>query len=157
MSVTHVAAPPGTPQIMITRRFAAPRALVYRAYTEPDLLVRWWGMDEHSTRVDRYELRDGGRWRLVSTDGEGVEHGFHGVFHGDPAPAGFVQTFEYEGVPGRVSLDTYRFTDHGTETTVESLTVFQSTVDRDDMVAEHMEYGARESARRLADLLTELG
>ena len=155
MNVTRISAPPGTTQIMISRRFAAPRALVFRAYTEPELLVRWWGQDDHDTRIDWYEPRDGGRWRIVSTDAEGREHGFRGVFHGTPEPAGFVQTFEYDGAPGRVSLDTYTFVDHGTETTVESLSVFQTEADR-DRIAGSMEPGVRGSATRLARLLAEL-
>lgn len=155
MSLTRITAPPGSNWIVISRRFAAPRDLVFRAYTDPDLLVRWWSTADHVTRIDRHELRDGGRWRYVSTDRDGQEHGFHGVFHGTPGPEGFVQTFEYEGAPGRVSLDTYTFVEHGAETTVESSSVFQSTEDR-DRIARTMEPGVRESAQRLARLLTEL-
>jgi hypothetical protein len=76
------------------------------------------------------------------------------VFHGDPSLAGgIVQTLEFDGEPGRVSLDTYRFEGDGDGTIVTSVTCFQSVEDRDRMVASGMERGVRESAERLAELL----
>lgn len=155
MSGTRITAVPGANQIVISRRFAAPRELVYRAYTDPDLLVRWWGTDDHVTRVEDCEPRHGGPWRFVSTDHDGHEHVFRGVFHGTPSPAGFVQTFEYDGIPGRVSLDAYTFLDHGGETTVESVSTFQSCADR-DRIATTMDSGVHAAARRLAGLLAAL-
>jgi uncharacterized protein YndB with AHSA1/START domain len=106
--------------------------------------------------VERYEARDGGRWRYVGEDAEGRVHGFHGVFHGTPSPDGIVQTFEYEGAPGRVSLDTYTFEDGGGRTTVRSVSSFPSAEDRDRIVAQGMERGVRDSAERLAELLADL-
>lgn len=153
---TKITAPPGVPQIVITRRFDAPRDLVFRAYTEPDLLARWLGACDGKLTIDRYETRDGGRWRYVSEDAEGHVHGFHGVFHGTPSPDGIVQTFEYEGAPGRVSLDTYTFEEHGGRTTVRSVSSFPSVEDRDRIVAQGMERGVRASAESLAVLLTDL-
>jgi uncharacterized protein YndB with AHSA1/START domain len=99
-------------------------------------------------------VRDGGRWRYVWRGANGDEFAFHGVFHGDPSPAGgIVQTFEFEGQPGRVSLDTYRFRADGDGTIVTSVTCFQSVEDRDWMVSSGMERGVRESAGRLTELL----
>ena len=84
----------------------AVRDLVYRASTEPDLLIQWLGPSRFEMSIDAYDVRAGGRWRYVHRDADGNEFGFHGVFHGDPSPDGMVQTFEFEGAPGHVSLET---------------------------------------------------
>ncbi len=106
MSKTQITAEPGMPQIIVTREFDAPRDLVLRAYTEPDLLEQWLGPRDLALTVERYDTRDGGRWRYIHTDHEGNSYAFHGVFHGDPSPEAIVQTFEFEGAPGHVKLDT---------------------------------------------------
>ena len=156
MPRTEITADPGVPQIVITREFTAPRDLVFRAHVEPELLVQWLGPRELKMTVDRYEARDGGRWRYVQADAAGNEYGFHGVFHGTPSPDGVVQTFEYEGAPGHVSLDTWTFEDRGGTTLVRSVSSFQSVEDRDAMVASGMEHGVRDSYERLAELLARL-
>lgn len=156
MSDTKITAEPGMPQVIITRDFDAPRDLVFRAYTEPDLLVQWLGPRNLTMTVDRYEPRDGGAWRYVHTDPDGNAHGFHGFFHGTPTPDGIVQTFEYEGVPGHVKLDTVTMTEHDGRTLVRTVSSFQSVEDRDGMVAAGMEQGVREGNDQLADLLAKL-
>lgn len=156
MSETQITAEPGQPQVVITREFAAPRELLLRAYTEPDLLARWLGPREMAMVVDRYEARDGGRWRYVHRDPQGNEFGFRGVFHGDPSPDGIVQTFEFEGMPGHVAMDTVTFTERDGRTLVRTVSSFQSVADRDGMIASGMEHGVREGNERLAELLGEL-
>jgi uncharacterized protein YndB with AHSA1/START domain len=156
MAKTQITAEPGIPQVVITREFEAPRDLVFRAYTDPELIVRWLGPRELTMRFDHHEPRDGGRWRYVSTDPAGNEHGFHGVFHGDPSVDGIVQTFEYEGVPGHVALETVTFEEADGRTLVRSVSSFQSVEDRDGMVASGMESGVRTSDERLGELLAEL-
>lgn len=156
MTDTRITAEPGLPQITITREFDAPRDLVFRAYTEPGLLEQWLGPRDLTLRVDRYETRDGGRWRYVHTDPDGNEHAFHGVFHGTPSLDGIVQTFEYEGVPGHVALDTLTLEQRGDRTLVRTVSSFQSVEDRDGLVASGMERGVRESDERLAELLSKL-
>ena len=156
MPDTKITAEPGVPQIVITREFDAPRDLVFRAYIEPDLLVQWLGPCNLTMTVDRYEPRDGGSWRYVHTDPDGNAHGFHGVFHGTPTPDGIVQTFEYEGVPGHVKLDTVTMTDHDGRTLVRTVASFQSVEDRDGMIAAGMEQGVREGNDQLAELLAKL-
>ena len=106
MGKTQITAERGMPQIIITREFDAPRELVFRAFTEPELLVQWLGPRDLTMTIDQYDVRDGGRWRYVHKDAQGTEYGFHGLFHGTPSPDGAVQTFEFEGMPGHVSLDT---------------------------------------------------
>jgi uncharacterized protein YndB with AHSA1/START domain len=156
MSKTEISAEPEIPMIVITREFDAPRDLVYRAYTDPDLLVQWLGPRDLTLTIDRYEVRNGGTWRYVNTDADGNSYGFHGVFHGDPSPDTIVQTFEFEGAPGHVCLQTDTLTERGGKTLVRTVSAFQSIEDRDAMVASGMERGVRDSGERLAELLARL-
>jgi uncharacterized protein YndB with AHSA1/START domain len=156
MAKTQITAEPGVPQIVITREFDAPRELLFRAYTEPELLVQWLGPRRMTMIVDRFEVRDGGIWRYTHQDAAGNEHAFHGVFHGTPSPDGIVQTSEYEGSPGHVSLETATFEEHGGRTLVRLNSVFQSVEDRDRMVESGMEQGVNEGMERLDELLARL-
>lgn len=156
MSETRIIAEPGTAQIIITREFDAPRDLVFRAHTDPALLVRWLGPRDLTLTIDRYDVRDGGRWRYVHTDAQGNAYGFHGVFHGDPSPQAIVQTFEFEGAPGHVKLDTTTLEQRGSKTFVRTVSAFASVADRDAMIASGMERGTHEGGDRLAELLTQL-
>jgi uncharacterized protein YndB with AHSA1/START domain len=156
MSKTEITAEPGTPLIIMTREFDAPRDLVFRAYTDPQLLVQWLGPRDLTLTVEHYEARDGGRWRYVHTDQQGNSFGFHGVFHGDPSPEGIVQTFEFEGAPGHVMLETTSLTQHGSATLVRTVSAFPAVEDRDAMIGSGMEHGVRDSDERLAELLATL-
>lgn len=156
MGKTEVDVPAGIPQVVVTRAFDAPAELVARAHLEPELLVQWLGPRELAMTVDRYEVRDGGRWRYVQRDREGHEHGFHGVFHGEPSRSGIVQTFEYEGVPGHVKLDTTTFEERDGTTVVRTISSFACLEDRDGMVASGMERGVVDSGDRLDALLSTL-
>jgi uncharacterized protein YndB with AHSA1/START domain len=156
MSKTEITAEAGIPMITISREFDAPRELVFRAHTDPDLLVQWLGPRELTTAVDRYEARDAGSWRYLQTDPDGNVYGFHGVFHGDPSPDGIVQTFEFEGVPGHVALQTVTFAERDGRTLVRTVSSFQSVEDRDGMIASGMEHGVHDSGERLAELLARL-
>jgi uncharacterized protein YndB with AHSA1/START domain len=99
------------------------------------------------------DLRPGGAWRFVQRDIDGSEYAFHGVYHEVLAPERVVSTFEFEGVPGHVVLDTVTFEDLGGKTRVTTRSMFQSVADRDAMVQSGMESGATESWERLAELL----
>lgn len=154
MTRLHIIAEPGVPQIEYTREFDAPRDLLFRAYTEPELLVQWLGPDELT--IDRYEVRDGGRWRYIHRDAAGNIAAFRGVFHGAPTPDSIVQTFEYEGVPGHVSLHTTTFEDHGNRTLLRYNVVFQSVADRDGIMQSGMERGANNTMERLKELIARL-
>ena len=156
MSKTAIIAEPGIPMVIVAREFDAPRDLVFRAHTDPDLLVQWLGPRDLTTTVDRYEARNGGAWRYLQTDAEGSTHGFHGVFHGDPSPNGIVQTFEFEGAPGHVCLQTTTLAERGGKTLLRTVSAFQSVEDRDAMVASGMERGVDDSGERLAELLARL-
>jgi uncharacterized protein YndB with AHSA1/START domain len=153
MNETVITAEPGMPLITITREFDAPRDLVFRAHVDPELLVQWLGPRDLTTTIDRYDTRDGGTWRYVQKDADGNEYGFHGVFHGIPSPEAIVQTFEFEGVPGHVMLDTTTLEQRDGRTLMRTVSSFQSVEDRDGMIASGMEHGVRDSGDRLEELL----
>lgn len=157
MSTTEITATPGQPLVTITREFDAPRELLFRAYTDPELLVQWLGPRRLEMTVERHEARDGGTYRYIHRGEDGVAHAFRGVFHGTPTPErGIVQTFEYEGAPGQVSLETAVFEERDGRTTVRVSSVFQSVAARDAHVESGMEVGVRDSMDRLAELLATL-
>jgi len=153
---TTVSTPEGLPFTEIVREFDAPRDLVYRAHTDPDLLVQWLGPRRMAMTVDRYEVRDGGTWRYVHRDPDGNAYGFHGVFHGEPTIDGIVQTFEFEGAPGHVSLDRLVLEDLGGRTRVRVHSTFESVADRDAMVENGMAQGVDEGYARLDELVASL-
>ena len=155
MSDMKVVADPGSHEIVITRSFDAPRELVFKAFTDPDAVRQWWGLDTTQTIVDELEARPGGRWRFVERDGKGNEDGFHGVYHDLQAPERIVYTFEYEGMPGHVLLETVVLEDQDGRTLMTDTSVFQSVADRDGMLQSGMESGAAESFGRLDDYLAK--
>lgn len=156
MAKTQITAEPGIPQIIMTCEFGAPRDLVFRAYTDPELLQQWLGPRDLTMTVIQNDIRDGGQWRFVHTDAAGHEHGFHGVFHGTPSPDGIVRTFEYEGAPGHVSMETLTLSDRDGRTLVRTVSSFQAVEDRDAMIASGMERGVHDSDERLTELLARL-
>lgn len=156
MTEIQVTAEPGVPQIRMSRAFDAPRDVVYRAFTEPDLLVQWLGPRRLTMEVDRFDLRDGGTWRYLHKEEDGTAYGFHGVFHGTPSVDGIVQTFEFEGYPGHVQMDTATFEDRDGGTVVHVNSVFQSVEDRDGMLQSGMKEGVSEGFDQLDDLLAKL-
>ena len=156
MTTTQVTAEPGTPYIDFTREFDAPRDLLFRAHTDPELLVQWLGPRRLTMVIDRYDVEDGGKWRYIHRDQDGTEYGFHGVFHGTPSPDGMVQTFEFEGAPGHVSLDWLTFEERDGRTVLHGHSVFQSVQARDAMVQSGMEGGLSEAYERLDELIPEL-
>ena len=150
-----ITAEPNSPFITITRDFAAPPELVFRAFTDPDLLVHWLGPAKYEMKIDKHELRDGGSWRYLHVDPDtGDEFGFKGVFHGEPSiENGITQTWEWEGLPGHVSLERMQLEAIESGTRWTSLAVYQSIADRDGLIANGMEYGLREGCDRLDGVL----
>jgi len=156
MAKTQSIAEPGVPQIVITREFDAARELLFRAHIDPELLVQWLGPRALTMTIDRLDARDGGTWRYTSRDADGNAYAFHGVYHGTPSADGIVQTFEFEGMPGHVSLQTVTFEDQGGKTLLRQNAVFQSVEDRDGMVQSGMEDGVNDSMERLDELVARL-
>ena len=156
MATTDISAPAGVPFIDIRREFDAPVELVFRTYSEPELLKQWLGPRRYEMIIDEYDLRDGGRWRYIHRAEDGGEHGFHGVFHGTQTIDGMLQTFEYEGAPGHVALDRLTFEPHGDRTVVRTHSTFESVEARDAMIQAGMASGVEEGFERLEELLARL-
>jgi uncharacterized protein YndB with AHSA1/START domain len=156
MGTTKITADPGVPFIDFAREFDAPRDLVFRAHTDPELLAQWLGPAKYTMTVERLEVRDGGTWRYTHSGPDGAEYGFHGVFHGNPSPDSMVQTFEFEGAPGHVSLDTLTLEEKDGRTLARGRSVFQSVEDRDAMFQGGMADGMNEGYKRLDELLARL-
>jgi uncharacterized protein YndB with AHSA1/START domain len=152
---TEITVPEGSHEILLKRTYDAPKALVLRAYTDPEMIPRWWGPRQYETVVDRLEPRKGGVWRFLQKGDDGSEHAFNGVYH-QVTPDGQIATFEYEPMAGHVLMQTLALEEVDGRTTVTEKLVFQSVEDRDGMVAAGMEWGARESDERLAELLQSL-
>jgi uncharacterized protein YndB with AHSA1/START domain len=156
MSATQIDAPAGVPFIDMTREFDAPRDLVFRAYTDPELLAQWLGPRKYKMVVESWDVRDGGKWRYVHSDEDGNSFGFHGVFHGDQSPDGMLQTFEFEGWPGHVSLESLVFDEKDGKTVLRNHSVYQTVEARDAMVESGMESGVNEGYDQLDELLAKL-
>jgi uncharacterized protein YndB with AHSA1/START domain len=155
---TKIKAEPGKQELFIIREFEAPRHLVFKAFTDPKLLVKWMGPKNLSMKIDKLESGSGGSWRFIHADGHGNEFGFHGVCHEETAPERLIRTFEFEGLPekGHVALETVRFEGlAGDRTKVTIQSVFQSVTDRDGMVQSGMEEGVTDSHERLDELFEE--
>ncbi len=155
MIKSTLTAEPGQQEIRITRLIDAPRDLVFKTITDPALIPQWWGPHRLTTTVDQMDLRPGGIWRYINSGADGTAHGFHGVYHAIEAPERLVYTFEYEGMPGHVLLETVTFEEVAGKTRMTDSSVFQTVADRDGMLASGMEEGASESMDRFAALLAQ--
>jgi len=150
---TRIIAEPGKLGVIVTRIIDAPRAEVFKAYTDKDLIPRFWGPARLTTVIDKLDARPGGSWRFVHYDAADRKYAFHGVYHEVLPPERIVNTFEYEGTPSKVSLDTYLFEDAGGRTKITTRSVFQTVDDRDEMIRDGMEEGVLETMDRLAGIL----
>lgn len=155
-NTTTITAEPGRQEVTITREFAAPRELVFKVMTDPQLLPQWWGPRYLTTEVKEMDVRPGGRWRFIQQDAEGNVYAFHGVYHEILAPERIIDTFEFEGLPetGHVALETMRLEAlPGGRTRLIAQSVFQSLADRDGMLQSGMESGVIDTYDRLEELL----
>ncbi|WP_382309331.1 SRPBCC family protein [Herbiconiux sp. UC225_62] len=149
-----ITAPEGAPFIEIVREFDAPVSAVYNAYSDPVLVKQWLGPNGYDMAIEEYDVRDGGRYRYVHTDPEGNRYPFNGVFHRARPNELIIQTFEWEGAPDTVSLETARFEDLGDgRTRVTGWSVYPSVEARDGMVGSGMERGVTQGYERLDALL----
>jgi uncharacterized protein YndB with AHSA1/START domain len=150
---TEITSDPDVPLVRITREFDAPTQKVFRAHTDPELVVQWLGPRRHEMRIDHYECRTGGSYRYVHAS-NGNEFGFYGSFHEVRPSELIVQTFTFEGMPEGVALERIVFEDLGDgRTRLSTTSLVDSFADRDAFVAGGMEGGVRESFERLDELL----
>jgi uncharacterized protein YndB with AHSA1/START domain len=147
---------PSDREILITRRFDAPAALVFKAWTTPELVKRWWGFDTSEWLVCEIDLREGGSWRYVTREEGGVEVGFHGEYRTIEAPRRIVSTEVFEGFPDAAALDTIVFDERDGVTTMSITVLHTSQEHRDGHIASGMEGGMQISMNRLEDVVVEL-
>ncbi len=151
----NVSAPADEPVIILTRTFDAPRELVFAALTDPELIPKWWGRRRSSTEVDEMDVHPGGRWRFVEHDDDGKDWAFRGEFREIVPPERVTQTFEFEGFPGHISVDTMTLEEEDGRTKIKAVSRFDSFEDRDGMLQSGMEEGAAETYDQLEELVTQ--
>ena len=143
---------PAGNQILITREFNAPRRLVWRAYTEPELIKRWWSGEHGTVDSAEVDLRVGGKWRYVMTANGGFEVAFHGEYREIVPEERLVNTEAFEGIPDpdeHAALCTVTFTEKDGRTYYEMLVEHVNQEDRDMHINSGMESGMQESLDHL--------
>jgi uncharacterized protein YndB with AHSA1/START domain len=145
---------PAEREIRIERVFDAPIERVWRAFTDPELIAQWWGRG-NKLDVERMEVERGGHWRFVEHGPEGT-HGFEGRYREVTPMERVVQTFEWDGMPGHIAVETAEFTDLGDgRTKVTTTSLFHTVEERDGMLSSGMEIGLNESYAALDALLAK--
>ena len=146
---------PSDTEILITRQFDAPAALVYQAYTTPELVKRWYGFDTSVWKVCEIDLRVGGTWRYVIEDHD-FEVGFHGEYQELSPPHRLVSTEVYEGMPDAAALDIIDLEEVDGVTTMKMLVRHTEQAHRDAHIESGMEGGMQVSMDRLEDVVASL-
>jgi uncharacterized protein YndB with AHSA1/START domain len=148
---------PSDTEILITREFDAPRDLVWRAYTTPELIKRWWAGRRGEVISVEVDLRVGGAWRYVMTATEGFEVAFHGEYREIVPEERLVSTEVFEGMPDAEALDTMTLTEADGRTTMTVLVRHQKPEHRDAHIESGMEGGLQEAMDLLEQVAIELG
>ena len=154
-SETPVVTTPSDREIRVERIFAAPREVVWRAMTDPAIVAQWWGRGNKLV-IERDEVERGGHWRYVEHSPEGV-HGFEGRYREVVPPERVVRTFEWDGMPGHVAVETATLEalDDG-RTRLVSVSLFHTTMERDGMLHSGMEGGMNQSFAALDRVLATM-
>jgi uncharacterized protein YndB with AHSA1/START domain len=148
---------PTDEQILITREFDAPRELVYKAFTTPELVKRWWSANRGEVTVAEIDLRVGGKWRyvMVTTEG-GFEAAFHGEYREIVPNERIVSTEVFEGMPDAEAVNTMTLTEVGGRTTLEILVQHESKEHRDAHINAGMEAGLQDALDLLEQVAISL-
>ena len=150
---TQIISDPDVPLVRIVREFDAPPEKVFRAHTDPDLLVQWLGPRDLTMTIDHFDCRTGGSYRYVHTQ-DAEEYGFRGCFHEVRPNELIVQTFTYEGMPDGVALEKLVLEDLGNgRTRLTATSLVDSFEGRDGFLASGMDVGVNEGYAKLDDLL----
>jgi uncharacterized protein YndB with AHSA1/START domain len=153
---------PSDEQILITREFAAPKHLVYKAWTTPELVKRWWNAKRGEVTLAEIDLRIGGSWRYVMVADNGFEVGFHGEYLEIVPNERIVSTEIYEGLPEGVSdeeggtVNTATFAEMNGRTTLTLLVQATSKVSRDAIIDSGMEAGLQDALELLEEVAASL-
>ena len=149
---------PTDKQILIEREFDAPKELVYKAYTSPELIKRWWAGKRGEVTLVEVDLRVGGGWRYVMNASSGdFEVGFHGEYREIVPNERIVSTEVYEGMPDAEALDTLTLTEENGRTKLSILVEHQTQEHRDGHIESGMEGGMQESMDALEEVAKSLG
>ena len=147
---------PSDREIVMTRVFDAPRDLVFEAHSSCEHMSHWWGPRRYEIAKCDLDFRPGGTWRIVQRGRNGDEHGFRGEFREIVRPERIVWTFEWEGLPGHISVQTVRFEEQDGKTTLTAVAAFDTVEDRNGMLQSGMEEGSAETYDRLDEYLEVL-
>jgi uncharacterized protein YndB with AHSA1/START domain len=153
---TAVVTLPADDEILITREFDAPRELVYRAWTTPELIARWWSGDRGQVTSVEVDLRVGGTWRYVMRADRGFEVAFHGEYQEVVPNERIVSSEVFEGAPDAPALSTVTFTETAGRTTLSILSRYPSPENRDAVIRSGMESGMQEAFDHLAQVVAAL-
>jgi len=149
---------PSDTELVITREFNAPRALLFEALSKPEHVKRWYGLRQLTMPVCEMDFRPGGKWRYVLHDAtHHMDHAFSGEYQEIDAPARIVSTERYEAIPNSDYLATVTLNEAGGKTTLTSHLRYQSKAHRDGHVMSGMEAGMQETYERLDELLAAIG
>jgi uncharacterized protein YndB with AHSA1/START domain len=141
-------------QFTMTRVFDAPREVIWKACTDPNLIPKWWGPRYLTTVVEKMVVKVGGAWRYIQTDAEGNVYAFNGVYREIRPPELLSYTFEFEPMAGHIAVDTLTLEElPGGKTRLTSRSTFGSLEDLEGMLQTDMEDGATESWDRLEELV----
>ena len=154
-SGTAVVTLPSDTQILITREFAAPKHLVYKAWTTPELIKRWWSANRGEVTLAEVDLRVGGKWRYVMM-AEGFEVGFHGEYREIVPNERIVSTEVFEGMPDAEALDTLTLAEKNGRTILTILVEHQTKVHRDAHIESGMEGGLQDALDLLEQVAISL-
>jgi uncharacterized protein YndB with AHSA1/START domain len=147
---------PTDTQILITRELNAPKHLVYRAYTTPELIKRWWAGDRGKVTEVEVDLRMGGRWRYVMIANGGFEVAFHGEYLEIIPAERLLYTAVFEDVPQEQAVNTVTLTEQDGVTRFELLVQHSSQEHRDTQIRYGMEGGMQEAMNYLEELAISL-
>jgi len=147
---------PTDEQILITREFDAPKHLVYKAWTTPELVKRWWSAKRGEVTIAEIDLRVGGKWRYVMIASEGFEVGFHGEYREIVPEERLVSTEVYEGMPEGEALDTLTLTESDGRTTLTLLVEHSCKEHRDAHINSGMEDGLQDALDLLEQVAVSL-
>ena len=152
-----IEAPAGEAHMVLTRTFDAPRSLVWRALSQPEHIVRWWGPHGHANKVLRFDWRVGGGWRIQSSMADGTVIVFYGEYREIEPEWKTVQTFAMEGMyDGQYAVETLTLEEVDGRTHYKVVSVLPDVAARDGMLASGMEVGVVQGFERLDAILVEL-
>jgi len=159
-SGTAVVTLPTDTQIQVTRDFAAPKHLVYKAWTTPELIKRWWHAKRGEATIAEVDLRVGGKWRWVMVTNNGLEVAFHGEYREVVPNERLVYTEVFEGIPGGDAYPaeiTITFAESDGRTTLTQLTDVADQETRDMILSTGMEDGLQDALDLLEEVAVSLG